>query len=287
MQYELRSFRDDADFEACLALQVETWGEGMEQTVHPWLQKVSLLIGGVAAGAFAANGTLLGFVWGISGFRHDRPAHWSHMLAVREEARDLGLGRALKLFQRETVLTLGIDEIYWTYDPLVARNAHLNFNRLGVGIDDYRRDFYGSGETSRLHSVIGTDRFVVVWQLSGERCRRAVAGELPDADAYRRTGIVNAGRDGGPRAPTLPPAGAGPDRLRIEIPHDVQQLKVDDPDSAMRWRASTREAFLGLAERGYEVDAFFREPATGRCFYGLRRSGGRASVPSAARRPNE
>ena len=72
-----------------------------------------------------------------AGFVEGRPFHWSHMLAVDRSARDLGLGTRLKLYQRDLLLPLGIDEVRWTFDPLEARNAHLNFNHLGAEVAEY------------------------------------------------------------------------------------------------------------------------------------------------------
>ena len=75
---------------------------------------------------------MLGFVFGMTGVQDGRLVHWSDLLAVRPEARDRGLGRRLKLYQRSLVAELGVTRMLWTYDPLVARNAHLNLNALGA-----------------------------------------------------------------------------------------------------------------------------------------------------------
>jgi predicted GNAT superfamily acetyltransferase len=84
--------------------------------------------------------------------------HWSDMLVVRADARNRGIGRALKTFQRDTVRAMGIKTMYWTYDPQVARNAHLNLNVLGAQVTEYVPDMYGPG----------TDRFIVRWCLDGQ-----------------------------------------------------------------------------------------------------------------------
>lgn len=265
----IRALSGREDFAAALALQQEVWGGELAELISPGVMKVAALIGAVAGGAFDDEGRLLGFVWGLSGVRRGRPAHWSHMLAVRPEARDAGLGRRLKRFQREQVLALGpISVIHWTYDPLEARNAHLNFNRLGVSVGQYVEDFYGSGESSPRHRGIGTDRFIVDWELEGERCQRALADEPPRrAERFAAVPVVNVGTDGsGPSAeadlPSLP-------AVRVEIPADVQRLKAAAPPVAAAWRRSTRRAFEHYLAHGLTVDTFYREGATGRCFYGL------------------
>jgi predicted GNAT superfamily acetyltransferase len=115
---------------------------------------------------------------GFAGWVGGRPIHWSDMLAVLPEARDLGLGRRLKEFQRDTLLERGVRDVYWTFDPLESRNAHLNFGHLGVTCREYVRDCYGQS-ASHLHAGLATDRFVVHWAL--DRCgngRGAGAGRL-------------------------------------------------------------------------------------------------------------
>src|SRR4051812_4500327 len=159
----IRALASPADYAACVALQRLTWGAGFADVVPASILKVSQRMGGIAAGAFAADGTLLGFVYGLTGVEDGHVVHWSDMLAVRPEAQNLGLGRRLKEFQRDAMKEIGAGVIYWTYDPLVARNAHLNFNVFGVRVVEYVRDMYGSDTGSDLHRGIGTDRLVVGW----------------------------------------------------------------------------------------------------------------------------
>lgn len=89
------------------------------------------------------------------------------MLAVRESYRNQGIGEKLKLFQKETLLSRGVDRIYWSFDPLEAKNAHLNFNHLGVYVREFVADMYGE-TSSPLHST-GTDRLIAIWDLKRKR----------------------------------------------------------------------------------------------------------------------
>ncbi len=266
----VRHLASDADYRACLDLQQAIWGEELLECVPPRIQKISQLVGGVAAGAFAADGRLLGFVWGLTGVRKGRLAHWSHMLGVLPEARDLGLGRRLKQFQRESLLALGVEAVYWTFDPLESRNAHLNFNRLGVGVDEYVRDYYGAGETSHLHRGIGTDRFIVVWELAGERAAKAAAGHLPEApEQWDALPVANAELDAnGVAAPVARPLADAP-ALRVEVPASIQRLKAEHPELAARWRAGSRRAFEAALARGWTVRAFYHAAGSDRSFYVL------------------
>src|SRR5690606_23168912 len=154
------------EFRACVELQRETWGADFEECVPAAILKVSGRIGGVTAGALDGAGGLLGFVFGLTGLDGGRLVHWSHMLAVRAEWRDRGRGRRRRLYQREAVARLGAEAIYWTFDPLVARNAHLNLNRLGARVVEYVEDMYGP-TGSHLHAGLGTDRLVIAWPVQG------------------------------------------------------------------------------------------------------------------------
>src|SRR3954470_11312668 len=182
-QIDIRPLRTLDELRACVSLQRETWGNEFTDVVPTSILKVSQRVGGVAAGAFDAEQKLLGFVYGLTGVENGRIVHWSDMLAVRPEARNLGLGRRLKEFQRRIVQQLGGVVIYWTYDPLVARNAHLNFNVFGVRIVEYVRDMYGSDTGSDLHRGIGTDRLVVGWPVPDDALalRRAETAAAHDS----------------------------------------------------------------------------------------------------------
>ncbi|HEY7215096.1 MAG TPA: GNAT family N-acetyltransferase [Thermoanaerobaculia bacterium] len=254
-----RPFASLPDYEACIELQRLTWGRDFSDAVPMSMLKVTQKAGGIAAGAFAADGRILGFIYGLAGYVEGRPFHWSHMLAVHPEARDLGLGTRLKLYQREVLLAAGVEEVRWTYDPLEARNANLNLNHLGAEVAEYVEEMY-EGEMGELAKGIGTDRFIVSWRIAGERVARALADHRRGEDGrFRDAPIANPGaaeRD-------LPDAS----RVRIEIPENIQVVKVEQPESAMAWRASTRRAFETCLARGYKVEAFYREG--GRCFYGL------------------
>jgi predicted GNAT superfamily acetyltransferase len=213
----------------------------------------------VAAGAFAREGHLLGFVFGLTGVRDGRLVHWSHMLAVAPEARDGGLGTRLKLFQRDLLRELGVLSVLWTYDPLEARNAHLNLNRLGAEVVEYVEDMYAGEMGSDLADGIGTDRFIVDWRIDGE------PGDRPARPADTGWGaevpVVTL-------ASLTAPLPATP-RVRIEVPASIQDLKAERPDEAAAWRAITRRAFEHYLEAGYRVPAFHRDGETGRCWYCL------------------
>lgn len=236
----IRRLVSPADYEACVALQRATWGDDFRELVPPALLQVAQKIGGIAAGAFEGS-RLVGFVFGMTGLLAGRPVHWSHMLAVDERRRDGGVGRRLKQFQRAEVLAAGIDRMLWTFDPLVARNAHLNIRRLGVHVLEYARDMYGSSPMSRTDSVIGSDRFVVEWNLAAPPGIASAGRRAPEDHAT----VASAGDP-------LPDAAA----VRVAIPRDIQALKRSDPDRALAWRQSTRRALEHYLAAGYTVTGF-------------------------------
>ena len=232
-----------AEYEACVHLQRATWGDDFRELVAPAVLQIAQKVGGVAAGAFIDD-RLVGFVFGLTGIQDGQPVHWSHMLAVDAPYRDRGIGRRLKEYQRTQLIALGVPRMRWTYDPLVARNAHLNLERLGARIVEYVRDMYGESPMSRTSGVIGTDRFVVEWDLTGDsRARRPAPSGGSDTSP-----LIAGSDDPLPQAQTV----------RIAIPDDIQALKDEDPAGALAWRASTRRAFEHYLGQGYTVGAFDR-----------------------------
>jgi predicted GNAT superfamily acetyltransferase len=185
---------------------------------------------------------------------------------VREPARDRGVGRQLKEFQRRTLLELGVELMYWTYDPLVARNAHLNLNTLHAEVQEFVPDMYG--ETGSALHVLATDRFVVAWPLRADGAR-PVAHLAPEAIADAP--FFNTDADGAPlraRNPPLEPL------LRVEIPSDIDLVLAGSAADATAWSASVRHALLTTMQSGYRVAGFVREPDSGRCYYLLQQARG-------------
>lgn len=246
----IRPLTSMADLAQGIAMQRLTWGDQFTEVVPASILQISQKVGGVAAGAFDQNGHMVGFVFGLSGVRQGRLVHWSHMLAVRPEARGLGLGKRLKLYQREVLLQDGIVEVRWTFDPLVAQNANLNLNALGADIEAYVPDMYGGDTGSDLHSGLGTDRLIVLWMIAEAKVERAVAGRAPGPDRGWATAAV-----ANPGAAVGEPLPAGP-AVRIEVPADIQQVKSTSPQTARAWRDTSRRAFLWYLQRGYRVAGF-------------------------------
>ena len=240
----IRALTTHADRAEAVRLQEETWGAGFSEKVPAAILLVAEKTGGVAAGAFAPSGRMVGFVFGLTGVRDGDLVHWSDILAVRTEAQGRRLGEAMKRYQRDRCRAIGVVRMYWTFDPFVARNAHLNLNVLGAGIDEFVADMYGTDTGSRLHGALGTDRFVAVWPV------RDAPVAMPSDAALLGGAPVVASAAGGPA--TLPDA----PRVVVRVPHDYGALLDGDLAVARRWRAAARTAFAHYLPRDYRVTAF-------------------------------
>jgi chorismate synthase len=271
--HRLRDLESLEDYRSCVALQEEVWGRGFSERVPSAILKVAQRLGGVAAGAFQPSGRLDGFVFGLTGLDPTgEPVHWSDMLAVRAGAEGRGLATRLKAYQRDAVLARGVQRMFWTFDPLRARNAHLNLNKLGAVVREYHPDMYGDTE-SDLHRGIGTDRFVATWLLADESVRAKLAQALSDAPppGVAEEGGGGEGGDDGPGGSDLGHAALtarveqgrarpGDIRLNLEassvtvaVPSDIASIMGADPGLAMAWRTATRAALMHYLGRGYEV----------------------------------
>jgi len=259
--YHIRPFETVEEYRECVRLQEETWGEGFSERVAPAILNVSQRLGGVASGAYDQAGRLVGFVFGMTGMDEEGLLHWSDMLAVRPEARDTGLGRRLKVYQRETVLARGVERMVWTFDPLQSRNAYLNLMKLGVVARTYVRDMYGQTD-SHLHRGIGTDRLVALWLMSTERVEKRLAG----AGDHESPGL-----EGTPAALGWEPGSAGHPRpgqelldleegvVSVAVPANLDGLMNDSMELALAWRQATRVIFEAYLDRGYEARELVRE----------------------------
>lgn len=238
------------EYEACVEVQSSAWGEGFADLLPARFLMMAHETGGILTGAFDESGRLLGFVFGIPALDRGTLYHWSHMLAVRPEARGRGLGIALKVRQREILLERDVRVARWTFDPLEARNAHINLNRLGCRVERYIVDMYGRNTGSPLHEGLGTDRFVVAWELASPRTEAALDRGGP-VDLARFAGAPRVGDPDaeGPRPPRMP----SDPRVRVAIPARIQEEKAADPETGRRWRRRSRQALRWYLERGYDV----------------------------------
>ncbi len=162
------------DFNACVQLQIDVWGYGDRDVIPRRVFVVAKKIGGQVMGAFVGE-DLVGFAMALPGIFKGQPYLHSHMLAVNPNYRNQGIGRRLKLFQRDEALARGIKRMEWTFDPLEIKNSFLNIAKLGTIVRRYEPNFYGVS-SSRLHGEVPTDRLCAEWCLDSDRVRSVSAG---------------------------------------------------------------------------------------------------------------
>ena len=177
------------ELQACVDLQVETWGVDPSDTTPRKTFLLAQQIGGQVIGAFDSEITgegaeigaesLVGFAFSLPGVKtgqgEPRAYLHSHMLAVKEGYRNKGLGAQLKREQRREALSRRIRLMEWTFDPLEIKNAYLNMHRLGVIVREYRPNFYGLS-SSRLQGGLPTDRLLAEWRLDSQRVQGILEG---------------------------------------------------------------------------------------------------------------
>jgi predicted GNAT superfamily acetyltransferase len=164
---QLRCSTDVEEFRACVALQKEVWGFADNELVPLRIFSLAPKIGGQVICAWD-GATLVGFAFSIPGVRNRQTYLHSHMLAVKADYRNSGLGRKLKLFQREDAIAHGYELIEWTFDPLEIKNAYFNLERLGAIARRYNINQYGI-TSSPLQGFLPTDRLVAEWWLTSKR----------------------------------------------------------------------------------------------------------------------
>jgi predicted GNAT superfamily acetyltransferase len=264
MAVHIRDLHSLDEFRTVVALEQEIWGyTDPADIVTVPVFIITVKRGGILIGAFDPHDHMVGFAFSIVGMKNGRATQWSHMMGVVAAERRSGLGRALKLAQRERAVAAGFDLMEWTFDPLQALNAHLNFARLGVVCQEYARNVYGES-TSALHRGTPTDRFVVEWHLREPHVERRI--HRPDGDGAGTTARAAEAAEA-PVANTVMPAGDwlrtnpgdlaidGP-RLWVEIPAAFTEMQQHAPDLALEWRHQTREIFETYFARGYRAVDF-------------------------------
>jgi predicted GNAT superfamily acetyltransferase len=191
---EIRECVSVAEMDACLQLQREVFGFP-ELEVSPRRHLVvSREAGGWTLGAFIGD-AMVGFVHHMVAVRGRELIGYSHMMAVSQTVQNHGIGARLKWAQRERALSEGVKFIRWTWDPMQARNAHLNLNRLGVVVRAYADNFYGTnysvaGNYDGADRGLDSDRLIAHWHLDSERVRALADGEpLPTETIHREIAI--------------------------------------------------------------------------------------------------
>ena len=233
---DIREVSTIEEYDGCIKLQREVFGlPDLEISPRRHLI-VSNRAGGWTLGAFAGE-QLIGFVHHLAAVKDDYIFGYSHMMAVAAEYQNQGVGAQLKWAQRSRALAEGRDFIKWTFEPMRARNAHFNLNRLGAVVREYAVNFYGTD--------YGTNPLVPGSGAGGMDSDRLFAGwelKTPRVEAFSQRESFELGE---------------PERT-IEIPADFSALLKSDPQVAKREVLRVREEFLKTLSDGYVCRAFDR-----------------------------
>lgn len=231
---QVRPLHGIEEFDGCIKIEKAVWESADIDVVPLPIFVVASETGGQVLGAFCGD-EMVGFTLAIAGCRERKPFLHSHMTAVLEKHRDLGIGRRLKLFQRQDALARGIGLVEWTFDPLVTKNAYFNLMRLGAISRRFLPNAYGI-TTSPLHGSLPTDRLVAEWHLRSRRVQRILAGKRPAATFSKRA-------------------------ARIFIPVEIVQWKREDAGKAARLQSRIRAEFIRWFGKGYVATAVASHPA--------------------------
>lgn len=239
-EIEIRPCRTIDEMNECVLIQAEVWGFQGSDIIPRRMFVVAGKVGGQVIGAF--DGTAMaGFAMAIPGIRDGSAYLHSHMLAVRQPYRNGGIGRRLKLAQRDEAIDRGIALMEWTFDPLEVKNAFLNIVRLGAIVRRYTRNFYGN-TSSALQAGLPTDRLHAEWWLNSPRVQSHLAGK-PERSAEIR---------------------------RVLIPADVGEWKQADAtrDRARAVQARVADELESAFIQGLAITGFHRDE-TGAGVYSL------------------
>jgi predicted GNAT superfamily acetyltransferase len=226
------------DFREALRLQKEIWGFSDIELLPLRLFVVAHKVGGQIIGAFDGE-HMIGFLLSIPGIKpsaeNAETYLHSHMMGVQAPYRNLGIGRMLKLAQREEALSRNVRLVEWTFDPLEIKNAYFNIERLGAVVRRYVLNQYGT-TTSHLHGGLPTDRCVAEWYLDSARVLAVLDGRPVDHDS-----VVE----------------------RVAVPEDIAELRQKEPKRARDIQRNLSEAFLAHFQRGLAVTGFERSADSG------------------------
>ncbi|MCK6578166.1 MAG: hypothetical protein L6Q98_08700 [Anaerolineae bacterium] len=287
LDIQIKPLRTMEEMMPAVELQHSYWGEDAEAVIPAHMLFSLANFGGHVLAAYDGNrmvGVLVGFL-GTDMTDPDRPAMAnleivSKRMVILDSYRSHGIGYRLKLAQRDIALRQGVRLVVWTFDPLLAKNAHFNVRKLGAVCTAFKRDYYGTAAESGLARLGDSDRLFVEWWVTHRRVEEKLFGKrsgltLPQY-LQAETIIVNPTSvlDGLPvpsESGTLPATSLA----LVEIPTDYPTLEIGSPALAKVWRGHVRQWLELLFQRNYVVTDFLRTQHEGRdrAFYLLSYSG--------------
>jgi len=251
---EIRLLGDVDEFTRVADLFQSIWTkQGEASPVNVETLRALSKAGSYVGGAFEHD-ELVGACFGFFAAPDQRALH-SHIAGVSARMRGRSVGFALKVHQRAWALEEGLDEISWTFDPLISRNAHFNLVKLAATPTSYHRNFYGH-MADALNGADDTDRMLVTWYVRDPRVVAACHGEPASTSEHDAAPLLSVGED-------LEPLRHRTDArlVRVALPRDIESLRLAEPARATAWRLALRETLGSALEGGGRVLSFDRSGA--------------------------
>jgi predicted GNAT superfamily acetyltransferase len=232
------------DFKQCVELERSVWKSDEIDVMPVRLYQISKACSAPTFGAFDDAGRMVGFghtmLALVDSEAGKKVAYHSHMLAVAEELRDRDIGYRIKLAQREHAMRLNVPLIFWTFDPLQSRNAHVNINKLGAVVRRYEINYYGQGVSTGFDSDVPTDRLMAEWWVASPHVKEVIGGTHPSVRSVRGT---------------------------VAIPDDINAVRARSIQDHVDWRIRTRDEFLKMFAARLIVRGFSRDREKGLSCY--------------------
>lgn len=235
----LRNCTTLEEYRACVALQQEVWGFSDAELVPLRIFSLAPKIGGHVIGVWDDD-ALAGFALAIPGNRNGHSYLHSHMVAVKDGYRNTGLGRRIKLSQREEAIARGYELMEWTFDPLEIKNSYFNLERLGAIARRYNVNQYGI-TASPLQGFLPTDRLVAEWWMTSRRVQTMLSsGHRPPVQV----------------------------KERVEVPHGIYAWKANPAmrPEAVEVQTQNRDLLQTAFSRGLSCLGYERDGEGNGCF---------------------
>jgi len=247
-------------------VQLLVWGHSERDLTPTHQYRISARMGGALLGAFIGR-ELAGFAFSFPAIFNGDLVQHSHHLGVLPKFQGFGIGKALKWAQRDWALKRGYNRITWTFDPLQAKNAHLNFHALGGICRSYLPDFYGMGSALNLGPKIPTDRLLMEWLIREKRLERIGRGDVESIEQTALTMALEKKTDRPDSRPANPKLGLHDKCILAEMPPDIRGWREKKRhDLIAAWQTGLRRVLTHYFGLGYAVvDFVFGD----RCFYVL------------------
>ncbi|MCB0354721.1 MAG: pyridoxal-phosphate dependent enzyme, partial [Bdellovibrionales bacterium] len=179
---QMRRLETTEEFAGCEHLQRQAFGFEEREIVSREMLGIIQEKGGLVIGAFQGD-ELVAFSSALLA-RDNRGIYLhSDLAAVSPELQSGGIGFRLKMAQRELALSMGIDRICWTYDPMLTKNANLNIKKLGGRGVEFSRDVYGQS-SSTLYAGLPTHRLLIEWDLTREL---SISESAPESNVFLKS----------------------------------------------------------------------------------------------------